>query len=430
VLADLAQAGQAVDVVRRGQQRLAMAQHVFGEAAAVRARQAHGVEFVDRVREGELVRLFVQQRDIEVARVQQAADDAVHGGVEVVQAFRGVGQFRDAEQRRLQAFAALALQHLLAQHAVGFAQRGGAAGHAAFQFGVGFAAFQRGLHVLGHVAEQLAIVFGVVGVFAVALHHDAADHAPVALQRHAEPVLAHRAEQHELAGELAREFLHRTHDRLAALQQVPGEAVAHVLQRHALVGQRRVLVHGVDVVREAHAVGGRVVQGDVEIFRVHQAAENAVQRVHHLGHVVFGAGLVGDGVERALQALGHGQAGDGLVQARSLGQLAQAGGGHAAQPGDFLGVRGRHRPFRGQDQQALALGILGQGQLARQERVGRRFQCSPEQGAAHPERTQYRPADLGDPGRVAGPEQAFHGRMQRRGVGLRRRKHRGGTGGY
>src|ERR1700754_833661 len=112
---------EAIDLVAIGEQGLAVAQNVLGESPAQFARFAHTVEFIDRIREGELVLVFRKQRDIEIARVEQATDDPVHGGIEVLDAVRRIRQFRDAKQRRLQPFATLALQYLLAQHAIGFA---------------------------------------------------------------------------------------------------------------------------------------------------------------------------------------------------------------------------------------------------------------------------------------------------------------------
>ncbi len=237
----------------------------------------------------------------------------------------------------------MALQDLLAQHAVGLPQRGRAAGYASLQFFMRFAPFQRSLHVLGHIAQQLAVVLGVVGVLAIALHHDAAHHASIAQQWHAQPVLAHWPQQHEAALELLSQLGDGAHDGLAALQQVPGEAVAHLLQCHCLIVRGRLLVHGVDVVRKTHRVGGRVVQRDVEIFRVHQAAENGVQRMHHLGHVVLGARLVGDSVKRTLQPFGQGQPRDRLVQSRGFGELAQACCCESPQPGEMILQRVRRR---------------------------------------------------------------------------------------
>jgi hypothetical protein len=99
----------------------------------------------------------------------------MHGCVEFFQAFRGIRQFGNPEQRSLQAFATLALQNLLAQHAVRLAQRGRAVSHPTAQFDVRFAPFERGLHMLRNVIQQFEIVPRVVRVGAIALHHDAAD---------------------------------------------------------------------------------------------------------------------------------------------------------------------------------------------------------------------------------------------------------------
>ena len=133
--------------------------------------------------------------------------------------------------------------------------------------------------------------------------------------------------------QLLPQLVYRTHQGPTFLQQVPGQTVQHVVKRQILVGWRGVGVGDVDVIRKADGVGGRVIQHDVEIFRVHQAADDGMQRMHHLGHVVSGAGLFGDRVERALQPLGQRQTRNGFIQTAGFGQLAQPGIGQSSQPG-------------------------------------------------------------------------------------------------
>ena len=336
----------------------------------------------------------------------------MHGGVEILDAVRGVRQFGDAEQGGLEPLAPLALEHLLAQHAVGLTQRGGARGDPAFQFLVGLTAFERRLHVLGHIGEQLAVVRRVAGVVAVALHHQGADHLFAVLHGHAEPVVAGRTDGDAGAWEVAFEVAAGAHQGATALQHVPGEAVLDLLDRADRFRVRRIVVEGVDEVGETHRAALRVVQHDEEVLGVHEAADDAVQRRHHVAHVVLGARLLGDGVERPLESLGQGQAGDRLVEVGRLGQLAQAGPGQAAQPADHVGPGGGILFRRGQEQGApglrvvaefkkgLAAGRLGGvvvpgHQGARQQAVG--------EGLA------FATDDFG----VGRPEQALHGVVQR-----------------
>ena len=98
-------------------------------------------------------------------------------------------------------------------------------------------------------------------------------------------------------------------------------------------GRRRIGIHDIDVIRKADGLGRAVVKHDVEVLGIHQAADDGMQRAHHLGHVVFGARLFGDGIQRPLQSLGQGQARNRLVQATGFGQLAQPRVRQAAKPG-------------------------------------------------------------------------------------------------
>ena len=426
---DLAFGDQPVDGGAIHQQRFAVAQYVFGGATPVRARRSRAVDLVDRVGEHQLLLVAVDQRDVEVSRVQQAAHGPVHGGVEVFQAFGCVGQFGDAEQRRLQALAALALQYLLTQHAVGFAQGGGAVGDALFEVEMGAVSFQRGLHVLGHVAQQLQVALRIMDIGAIALHHDAADHPVVAYQRHAEPVLAIRAHRHEMAGELLRQFLDRSHQRATALQQVPGEAVGHVAQRNLLVGRGWFGVHRVDVIRKTDAVGGDVVQHDVEVFRIHQAAQDAVQRAHQFGHVVFGAGLLGNRVKRPLQPLRLRQPRDRVVEAAGFSQLAQPGVGDAPEPGKLcVGRVGQRCPVGQQGQCPRGLAVFSQVDTAGCGAVGGLVRRVPAQLTVDAEVRQHKLADAHDAGRVGSLEQLLE-RAARQVVFPEEGNGRGQTGG-
>ena len=54
----------------------------------------------------------------------------------------------------------------------------------------------------------------------------------------------------------------------------------------------------------AQGVARHVVQGDVEVLGIHQAADDSVQGLVDLGQIQVGAGQVGDRKQGALQALG------------------------------------------------------------------------------------------------------------------------------
>ena len=88
-----------------------------------------------------------------------------------------------------------------------------------------------------------------------------------------------------------------------AAQQMPGQAAAHLVERRQVV-RRHIGIGDVDEIREAHAVRRAVVENDVEILRVHQAADDLVHRAQHVEHVATAVGLIGDRVKRALQAFG------------------------------------------------------------------------------------------------------------------------------
>src|SRR5690606_33903689 len=94
--------------------RRAAAQDEFGHAAPERARGPVGLAGIDREREADLAAVRGQQRDVEVAGVDQAADDRVHLAVEGDAAVLAAAQRRQLVQRGLQALAALALGDLAA----------------------------------------------------------------------------------------------------------------------------------------------------------------------------------------------------------------------------------------------------------------------------------------------------------------------------
>ena len=198
----------------------------------------------------------------------------------------------------------LAHLDLLAQ----LADRGGqfarAVLHAALEFRLQLLAFQRGHDVLGHVGQQGAVLGGVVHAGLVGLHHHRAAHAAFAHHRHAQEIQRRRAQadaaRHvQRLRHLARGAAHR----LAVADQPQRQAVAQAGGGDFAVGLVDVGVLGVGEVDEAHAVALGVVEGDVEIARVHQLADHKVDAPEHVLHAKAAAGQVGDAVQRGLQLL-------------------------------------------------------------------------------------------------------------------------------
>ena len=132
----------------------------------------------------------------------------------------------------------------------------------------------------------------------VTLDDEDAEGLPAAFQRDAEPRHGVRAHQLDLAAlEHRREVLVEGEQRLAGAQDVGGQPVA---RRHGL-GRGVDLVHAVGV---RDQVGVRVVQRDVEVLRVHELADDGVDRPVELVDVLGRARRRRDAVERRLQLLG------------------------------------------------------------------------------------------------------------------------------
>ncbi len=304
-LAHVAARDQLVDLRAGRQQRLAAADGVLGQAAAERARGAHPVELVHRIDEIQPVALFVDQRDVKVAGVQQAADHPVHFGMEHCLAAAVHRQFRDIEQRRLQRLGAPPFLDLLLQAGIGPFQFQRAPLHVLLQLHVRLAPVHRGQDVLGHEIEHGPVLVAVLHATLVALHHDRAAHGTVAPHRHAQPVGAVRAAVHRMLPvqhlqQLARGAMHR----LAQAQHREGQAVLHFLEAETLLRMRREVVQVVREVQEAQAALVLVAFDDVAVVRIHQRAQDAVELGQHLRHFQVAAGEVGDLEQGPLQALG------------------------------------------------------------------------------------------------------------------------------
>ncbi len=109
LLLHLTRSHQLVENLRRGQQRAAGAQHVFGQPAADALRFGGAVKFIHKVGEVDLFAFFIQQGDVEIVRRNQIADDGMHRKVELIQVFHQVHGLRNAVQGLFQLFGPFAL---------------------------------------------------------------------------------------------------------------------------------------------------------------------------------------------------------------------------------------------------------------------------------------------------------------------------------
>ena len=310
--------------IARDQRGALRAQHVFGQAAAVGARAPVAFEFVGRVRERHGVAVVRQQRDVEILRVDQLADDRVHVAIEVRAGLVQARQRGDAVQRGLQAFAAFAFGDFAAQLAVGDLQLLRALDDVALQFDAAALAFQRGEDVLGDERQQRHLGRRVTTRAGVALHdHHAADVA-IAQHRHAEPVGAVRAVQAQRAGDLLHQVGRGAHQRTLVAGEVPGQAAFDPRERDLFFRREDLVVDDVGEVEEAQRIAIAVVQRDVEVLRVHQVGDDAMQAAQHVRHLEVRAGHVGDRVQRTLQLLRLLQALDAFPHAAQVEGFAQA----------------------------------------------------------------------------------------------------------
>ena len=315
------------------QLRLAGAQYIFGQAAPERSRTPVALVLVLGVRERHGSAVLGGQCDVEIVRVDEFADDGVHVTIEALARVFAVGQRGDLVQRRLQALAALAFGDFAAELDVGFGQLQGAFGDPAFQFRLRSLAFQCGEDVFGHECEQAHLRGGVLRAFQVALHDQCPEHAPFAHHRHAEPVAAVGAVHAQRAGHLLAQLRGRSHQRLAIADQIPGQAALDLRQRDFLVGIEVLGVDHIGEIQESQAVALAVVQRDVEVFRVHQVGDDAVQAAQHVRHVEVGASHVGDRIERALQHFRLLQARHALLHALDRQHFAETVRGRFEQVG-------------------------------------------------------------------------------------------------
>ena len=303
---DVARADQFIDAGAIGKQGAAGPQHVLGHAVGHRPARPHRIDLVDRIRKFQLLAAIGNQGDVEIARVQQLADDGVDAGVEILHRFAGSRAFGDAKKGALQALAALPLGDLLLQLLIGLGQLLGTLGDTLFEFGLGLLALEGGQDVLGHVVEDGAVFLGIARVGKVALHDDRpADRGRRADHRYAEPVLAVGAEPFVARDiELGANLRRGSHLRLAAAQHGQGDAARQVAGGNLVIGIEDVAVDGVDEIEEAQAVALGFVQRDEEVLGVHEPADDLVDAAQHVGHVEIGTGHVGDREQGPLHVLG------------------------------------------------------------------------------------------------------------------------------
>ena len=334
---DFADVLQPVDLVAVGQQRGLLADHVFGQAVAERARRPVAVVLVGRIDELEHLPVRGEQGDVEVARVDQLVDHAVHLGVEVVQALGIDRQLGDAVERGLQFLGALAFDDLLLQLDVGALQLQRARLHALLELRLRLLAVQRGEDVLGDEAEQGLLLAAVAVGAVVALHHDGAAYPVFATERHAQPIEAVGAGQLRtlralVHGEHARDEARRAVHRLAMPQQRKRQAAR---QFAAMVGpaefeQRAVLFVG--EIQEAQGVLFIVVLDDIAVVRVHQRVDHRMHAPQHLAQFEIGTGQVGDLVQGLLQLFGFFQFADAQMRIGRVQRGIHQDGGQL-QPG-------------------------------------------------------------------------------------------------
>jgi len=198
---------------------------------------------------------------------------------------------------------------------VGVGQRLRALGHALLQRLLPHLALQRVEHVPGHEGQHVLVAFGIAAPRLVALHRQRAQRLAAAQQRHAHEVRRRRA--HRLPAvepQLPRHLPRRPAHGPGVANQRQRDRVGQFLGGELLVRPVHLAVHLVDEVDEAQPLPALVVQRDVEVRRVHQLADDAVQPLQQAGHVALRGGRVGDVEQRALQPLGLLQALDRRLQ--------------------------------------------------------------------------------------------------------------------
>ncbi|MNU78665.1 hypothetical protein D3C71_682610 [compost metagenome] len=316
--AHLAGFQQRIDLCTRGQQGAPMTNHIFGQAATERARCTTRVVLVYRIDEIQPIALGIDQRDVEVACIQQAPDHAVDLPVELRQAVGRHRHFGDVVQRGLQLLGTAALGHFILQAQIGALQLLRAPFHLLLQPHLRLATIHGGLHVLGDKTQQCPFGFAVAVGVLVTLHHDRTAHAAIAQHRHAQPVQAFRAALRVVLLVYPRQqFARRSAQRPAMPQQRHGQAARHLVDVVALGRIGNEVIDLVGEVQEADLPADIVILDDVAVLRIHQRAQYAMHVAQHLAHFQVGTGQVGNLEQGLLQPFG-------LFQRLDLTRLAVA----------------------------------------------------------------------------------------------------------
>ena len=164
---------------------------------------------------------------------------------------------------------------------------------------------ERRRDVGGHEDQEVPVGLGVADLLAVALHDDGADRAALGPQRHPEPVLGDHTEEGPVSAlDAGLQVFGRKQQGPPLSNEVgsdPGGLPRPHRLPHVRVGD--VLVHLVAVERPVHPLAFLVVQHDVEVLRVHELADDAVDLGVELLHVLRGARDLRDAVEGVLDLL-------------------------------------------------------------------------------------------------------------------------------
>ncbi|GBH09927.1 hypothetical protein KPSA1_03331 [Pseudomonas syringae pv. actinidiae] len=132
--------------------------------------------FIDVVRKGHFAGGAVVERDVEIERHQQFADNHVQAAKQFVHVTGLAGQRGDLEQGALQVLGALAILHFLAQRVVGGRQLLRAQRHDLLQVSAAQQAVQRHCHVPRDHGKQGAVLSAVDPGHVVDLHRHHAEH--------------------------------------------------------------------------------------------------------------------------------------------------------------------------------------------------------------------------------------------------------------
>ena len=193
----------------------------------------------------------------------------------------------------------------------------------------------------GDELQQHPVLVSVAHGAVVALHHDRADGAGLALQRHAEPVQRWRTDHHVLLVQALVGRFRREQQRLPEGDHAAGQGA--VLER----AHRRRFVVLIHVVREAEPVAVAIVQGDEEVLRRQQLADDLVDAVEQLGQATLGLRGFGNPVQRlagAFPALALGDVLDDVAEPRATPRAgADVGNGHVPPRFADAGVFEVHR---------------------------------------------------------------------------------------